>query len=235
MTAATIAKSKAKTPQSNAPSLTPKAGAVATATAIANAFERVQEALHAAAMTDEPHAFSGDSDRILQQASDLAGRTAAVVLSSIEAERKAFDVAALVKAALRVPGDTASDERNAFIEEARVLLAWLTECEQVLETGAGTRMPTSAVDDDEAERISIAFNANYEIAKLAKALKAHHMREATDDWPVYNGILGRVEQLSEVVFYAARLDRSDGMAYPRNKALRQFLDGYLSLNLGDFE
>ncbi|MNY64802.1 hypothetical protein D3C86_2019670 [compost metagenome] len=57
------------------------------------------------------------------------------------------------------------------------------------------------------------------------------MRDAGDDWPVYEGILGRIQQLSEVVFYAMRLGgSSDG---PSLETLQRFLDGHLGLILKD--
>jgi len=86
-------------------------------------------------------------------------------------------------------------------------------------------------EDDGAERIRIARDANYGIERLAGALKAHYMREAGDDWPVYEGILGRIQQLSEVVFYAMRLGDSD--EGPSLKTLQYFLDGHLGLILKD--
>jgi hypothetical protein len=89
-------------------------------------------------------------------------------------------------------------------------------------------------DDDEAARVKIAFDANYSMAELAKALKEHHAREAGDDWPVYDGILGRIQQLSEVVYYAMRLGGTDAsMTYPSNETLQRFLDGHLGLILKD--
>lgn len=83
---------------------------------------------------------------------------------------------------------------------------------------------------DEAERIRIAGDANYEIGKLAEMLKAHYMKESTEEWRIYHGILGRIEQLSEVVFYAMRLGGTDhGATFPSNKTLRGFLDGQFGL------
>jgi hypothetical protein len=97
-----------------------------------------------------------------------------------------------------------------------------------------TRRDVIATDDDEAERIRIAFEANYSMAELAKALKTHYMRESQDDWPVYDGILGRIQQLSEVVFYAMRLGGTDeSVTYPSNETLQRFLDGHLGLILKD--
>ena len=97
-----------------------------------------------------------------------------------------------------------------------------------------THVAAFEIDDDQEERTKIAFDANYGIAELAKALKAHYMREAHDDWPVYDGILGRIQQLSEVVFYAMRLGGTEeSMTYPSNETLQRFLDGHLGLILRD--
>ena len=79
-------------------------------------------------------------------------------------------------------------------------------------------------------RVRIAFDANYSIGELAKALKAHHMRTSTDDWPVYYGMLGQIQQLAEVVFCAMRLGGTDSsMTYPSLETLQRFMDGHLTL------
>lgn len=88
----------------------------------------------------------------------------------------------------------------------------------------------NTVKTDEEVRQSIAFDANYQIAKLAEALKDHYMNSSTEDWPIYHGILGRIQQLSEVVFSAMRLGGTDqSMTYPSNETLQRFLDGHFSI------
>lgn len=85
-------------------------------------------ALNAAANADCPHLYSGESDRLLRVAYEISAR----LVGSSDAEldgpagNEPFTVAALVKAALQVPGDCHTAERLAFIEQAWVPLIGLT-------------------------------------------------------------------------------------------------------------
>lgn len=100
-------------------------------------------------------------------------------------------------------------------------------------TQAAQQQPEDEETDDE-ERRSIAFDANYSIQELAKALKIYHQREASDDWPVYCGILGQIQQLSEVVFCAMRLGGTEeSMTYPNLETLQHFMDGHFTLIVRD--
>jgi len=125
----------------------------------------------------------------------------------------------LLEALLQLPGDTSR------------LIAFADFLPGAIAAPAQAR---AAEPDDEAARVKIAFDANYSMAELAKALKQHHAREAGDDWPVYDGILSRIQQLSEVVYYAMRLGGTEAsMTYPSNETLQRFLDGHLGLILKD--
>lgn len=85
-------------------------------------------------------------------------------------------------------------------------------------------------DEESETRRRIAFDANYSIQELAKALRDYHMRTSTDDWPVYYGMLGQIQQLSEIVWCAMRLGGNDeSMTYPSNETLQQFMDGHFTL------
>ena len=82
--------------------------------------------LKQAARTDEPHAHSGDSDRLLRIGGELAERGAAAV-GTLDCEDLAFDIAACVSASSRVPGDTQSPKRADFIKVAAEVLAVLAD------------------------------------------------------------------------------------------------------------
>ncbi|SDZ16457.1 hypothetical protein [Delftia lacustris] len=82
--------------------------------------------LKQAARTDEPHAHSGDSDRLLRIGGELAERGAAAV-GTPDCEDLAFDIAACVSASSRVPGDTQSPKRAEFIKLAAEVLAVLAD------------------------------------------------------------------------------------------------------------
>lgn len=116
-------------------------------TAIAVAFGEIGSALLAAARTDEARNESGDSNRLLRVAGNLAD-AAQFHPAASGAEYLAFDIAALVKAALLVPSDVPSAERKACIEEARPHLVQLTDCLDVLEPVA----PAQAAQDGSPKR-----------------------------------------------------------------------------------
>jgi len=101
-----------------------------TEEAIKAAFGIVSALLEDACATDEPHAWSGDSDRLLRIAHDLSAEGHNNPPNSYEADRLAYDIAALIRAARLVPGDTESDERRVLIDQAAVQLNWLTGCDR---------------------------------------------------------------------------------------------------------
>ncbi|WP_353177628.1 hypothetical protein [Delftia acidovorans] len=96
--------------------------------------------LKQAARTDEPHAHSGDSDRLLRIGGELAERAAAAA-ETFDCEDLAFDIAACVSASSRVPGDTQSPKRAEFIRVAAEVLAVLgdTSVEDLLGRSTPTR------------------------------------------------------------------------------------------------
>ncbi|MGQ8876607.1 hypothetical protein ACUTR7_03795 [Delftia sp. NA_296.1] len=100
--------------------------------------------LKQAARTDEPHAHSGDSDRLLRIGGELAER-AAVAVGTPDCEDLAFDIAACVSASSRVPGDTQSPKRAEFIKLAAEVLAVLggTTVEDILDLSAPTVKPSA--------------------------------------------------------------------------------------------
>lgn len=102
---------------------------IAPADAIKAAFSQVEVLLSQAYMTDEDHGGSGDSDRLLSIAHDVADRAWVHPPSDPRLSRAAFDIAALIRAARLVPGDGESLQRKALIDQAAVHLNWLTECD----------------------------------------------------------------------------------------------------------
>ncbi len=91
------------------------------------AFGQVETLLNEAYMTDEDHAWSGDSDRLLDIAHSLADKAMIDPPIGPEMPRVAFNIAALIRASRLVPGDSESPQRKALIDQAAVHLNWLTE------------------------------------------------------------------------------------------------------------
>lgn len=85
-------------------------------------FEMVAQCLRDASLTDEPHKFSGESDRLLRIGSHIA-LEASKMGSPDHHENEAYDVAACINAARLVPDDVESAVRTALIDTAAVALA----------------------------------------------------------------------------------------------------------------
>lgn len=92
--------------------------------------------LNHAAHTEDESGLCGDSDRLLRVAHELADQlhihpdetgSCASILN------RTYTIAALIKAALQVPGETPSGERLRFIEQAREPLVGLTGDASVLD------------------------------------------------------------------------------------------------------
>lgn len=131
----------------NAVATPPKARNAAKATAAPaktfdarEAWKNIGKMLDAAYQTDETHERSGESDRLLRIASQLASNAAApdffeelVAEANIgdEMAHYAFDVAALINAARLVPGDKESTIRRGYIDAAARLLHHLAGAESV--------------------------------------------------------------------------------------------------------
>lgn len=109
-------------------------------TQVQESLSQLAALLKQAARTDEPHAYSGDSDRLLRIGAELAER-AAVAVGTPDCEDLAFDIAACVSASSRVPGDTQSPKRAEFIRVAAEVLAVLgdTSVEDLLGRSTPTR------------------------------------------------------------------------------------------------
>lgn len=175
---------------------------------------------------------SGDSNRLLRAAAEYArSRTTFTDFDALTND--AWTVAAMMRASRTVPGDQEPAERARLIAQVGALICPIvgSPIEQVIEPYPVDfdNTPGSAVVLTDARR-QLAFDANHQIEWLAGVLKDHVMKGAHDDWPVHHGILGRIQQLCELVHLAACLSGDDyGMGYPGDEALRMFLDGRLEL------
>lgn len=163
------------------------------------AFAALADSLRMAALTDEPHERSGDSNRLLHVAADLAGAARDEVPDPEEAERLGFDIAALVIASRSVPGDTSSLERQAHIAEAKPVLSWITEAGDVLQDKIphGTRPLILAGKTGH----DVALRCVYDIEALADMLinLTDSMPIDSDPQPAVVRALGvRVSQLNSV-------------------------------------
>lgn len=92
-----------------------------------NAFGELAKILADAHQTDELHLWSGNSDRLLRVARDLAEEASKHPPSAADVDQLAFDIAALIVGAKLIPGDAESPERLALLQRAAVILNWLTE------------------------------------------------------------------------------------------------------------
>lgn len=120
--------------------------------------ETLSSVLGDAANTDEAENWSGESTRLLRVAHELADQLHIRPEDSGNCgslANRAFTIAALVKAALKVPGDTPSAERLALIEQARPALVGLTEDPAVLdgwETNEQANPSAESADNRPAEQ-----------------------------------------------------------------------------------
>lgn len=185
------------------------------ASAIKLAFGQIGALLGAAHMTKESHEWSGDSCRLLRVAHGLAAQARLNPPEGFEIEDSAYDIAALVRSARLVPGDSESAERKALIDQAAVHINWLTECDAAgvnccdpgIPRPAAPNAPPATAPDHETNTgyRELARQANYEIMKLAEALQTLTMHEGSEEHPVTYGIAARVRMLAEVVFHGAEL------------------------------
>ncbi|SEF19402.1 hypothetical protein ABL840_04895 [Variovorax sp. NFACC27] len=170
-----------------------------------------------------------------------------------EVERAAFDTETLICGVLDLSADKVGPNVEGHLRHALHIIDSLTstlcggfDVERIYEAirtdaAPAASEPTRSMlhqaeneETDADKRMRIAFDANYSIQELAKALKTYHMRDGSDDWPVYCGILSQIQQLAEVVWCAMRLGGADdSMVYPSNETLQHFLDGHFTLIVRD--
>lgn len=123
---AVLEKPPAKARGRKAAPAVPASAPTPLASAAATLFEEVGDFLALASATDEPHGFSGDSDRLLSIGAMIALDAAKGKYSNTNEENTAYDVAACINAARLVPDDTESVERTINIHCASERLAAIT-------------------------------------------------------------------------------------------------------------
>ena len=184
-----------------------------TAAGCVNAFSAVSEMLECAWQADEAKLACGDSTRLLRLAFNMADEACARPPSAADGQGVAYDIAALVKASRRVPGGTNSTEREELLTIAGKHLTWLTKDEGVLSdehpNHAAEAKSLPLEPDDTKARRSLAFDANYQISKMALGMSRLMCINRDDETTMYLGMLARIQQLSEIVFLAARLNGDD--------------------------
>lgn len=141
------------------------------------AFSIIQVFLDEASSTDEQHSLSGDSDRLLRIAHNIADAAMIRTPNAEDAEGVAFDIAALIRAAKMVPGDSESDQRRDLLDQAAVQLNWLTKCDTVGENciDPGAARPALQTQDPSpitspSERAVAATGASL-LGQAAEAVK----------------------------------------------------------------
>ena len=168
-----------------------------------------------AAQTDEAECNSGDSNRLLLHAFCEANRVAERrVLSAEAAEEEALNLAALVKAALRVPGDVASKDRRGRLEAAYPLLAELTN--STLEELFGS---------PEDDYMAIARDANFEVESLVEMMHVYEDAKGNAESVAYRSAFSRIMLLTEIVFHATKMGGSDSPVPPLDE-MRRRLRGF---------
>lgn len=193
-------------------------------------FLQAAEALKQAAMTDETHRHSGESDRLLRIASDVA-RHAAKPGSTCDLQNTAFDVAACINSARLVPGDAESGPRTRLLAEAAQALAQISETPvdgivfpRTTLHELQARLDTGATPSQWRE---LARQANYEAQQLAQALMQMGHRQDMETHVVAHGMAARIAQLTEIVFVAAALhgEHPDGWGSPVLRDVRHIFEG----------
>lgn len=119
----------------------------------------------------------------------------------------ALDIAALIKAARRVPGLTAPAEAAKLLDEAMADLAWIADM-PVAELMADAAAP-AAQQQGQDERLKLARGANYQIERLAQTLILLPDQLDADAQPVFHGMAARIAQLSGLVYFAGQLHGED--------------------------
>ncbi|MDR6767697.1 hypothetical protein J2W88_002978 [Acidovorax delafieldii] len=185
--------------------------------AIQVAFGQVEYLLNHAQATEEDHDWSADSDRLIRLAHGLADEAYIRPPTGVDIDRVAFDIAALIRAARLVPGDSESNERRALLVQVEQHLRSITGCiEDCCDPGA-PRPPAPSAAAEEASRLAdfreCARAACYEIQSLAQAMQTiSEQTSAAETHPVVHGVMARIVVLSEIVYHAAQLHGDAPMA-----------------------
>lgn len=211
----------------------------------ADQFHKISIALGHACDTDEPHEWTGESDRLLRLASDLAARlsvNAQASMEQVDAMNDAFDVAALIRAARLVPGDVESAARKAYIEEAGRIIMDLAECDLQSAIDFGVQRPAApikkaAADDLNKKRATLWDHvqmAESIAGMLAFSYDGESRYEEPDRAP---GVRGMVAAVADLLSQASDLAFELGIRIPEldhARAFAEHLEGQSSaIDFGD--
>jgi hypothetical protein len=113
------------------------------------AFSIIQTLLNEVTVTVDQPGPRSEAARLLQIAHNIADEAMIRTPNAEDAVSVAFDIAALIRAAKRVPGAHESDQIRELLDQAAVQLNWLTKCDiagvNCIETGqAQASSPPSA-------------------------------------------------------------------------------------------
>jgi len=194
---------------SNATAVVADATSVAEREAEHAAILKLAEIFDEAARTDEPHQYSGESDRLLRVAADMARLFVAGHTSETDIQNFAFDLSALVRASRLVPGDTESLERLNLLKQAEPILAHLAEAETDMIEPAAKRAaladrqvtPDTPIQDAGRCGEDLVCRCTYDIEFLSEAvLKVADDFETADHRSVLLRAYGdRINRLNSVV------------------------------------
>lgn len=198
------------------------------------AFGSVELLLTHAHATEEVHDWSGDSNRLLRIAHELADEASICPPTGIDVDSAAFDIAALIRAARLVPGDSESPERKALLDKAAVQLDWLTEssgcCDPGVPRPALAEAKPPSIQRQDANESTTTSEAPYSIPAWRAVISevggihqaAQHILAAQIDYMDSSaafGVLALVERLSQLV---------DGAYNEAEESLSDHVSGYFS-------
>lgn len=89
------------------------------------------------------------------------------------------------------------------------------------------KMVKETANEDLGARLRLAFSANFEISKLAETVTK--IMSGSDDDIAVEGIMKRIQQLTEIVFFAQRLhgQTDEQCGAPSLEQLQHWYDGAL--------
>lgn len=172
---ATAPKSRAAKPRAQAA----PAPAETLPASYASLFAMAAQLLEKAWLTDEPHAFSGESDRLLSIAARLA-RAAPKNESYEDSQGRAYDIAACINAARLVPGDVESAERSVLIGQVATILGEIAETtpNDILRTNVPRpALPNSPAKPDKLHLEFMHFDALCYLGCALEVLELHVKNE----------------------------------------------------------
>jgi hypothetical protein len=193
-------------------------------------FSGLADALREASLTDEPHSYSGDSDRLLRIAADIASTAVDEALHGEEAQFRAFDIAACVRAAQWVPADTCGQERAALLKRAGAILNILADTSDSLQLGGSAVTANTPLNASGFYGLELAQRCTWDIEPLC-----HQLMELSWKLPIDDGEPGlvraaavRISSLNSVLMSYLGND-----IVPLEDAHRKVYGGLERLDLGD--